>query len=186
MAYRTSSLPHDRGARRRLRLHALCWFGGAALMLLAAPAQADLVFRFHNTNDGSGEARKGVMQNVGIVWLRPGQAEIVRKGGYLDVNVPCVSGFTSCPPIIPRAMVANFEHLGTSSIQYCIWDISYVGGGGSYAVGGASYGVRFHVTKRYQRDGYQCDMGGQMEVPVPAGNVHSNGATLDFVVRKIQ
>lgn len=151
-------------------------FLGLALVLavLALPAKADLVFRFHN---GVDEARKGVMQNVGIVWLRPGQVEAVRaEGRWFRAGATCFAG---CPATLKTEYIANFEHLGTSSIQFCIWKVTYY-----IQENGTNWGTVYLTVKlEHQREGYTCQYGGQTTARW-APSATGEGATLDFSVRK--
>lgn len=148
--------------------------GVAAFMLCATltlPAQADLVFRFHN---GSKLQVKGVMQQVGIVWLKQGQVEtVVKKGTFLSRG-----GIGTSSQKLGGSWVANFEALDNSGVQYCVWDITsnkveYVD------VDKAQTTLK--VTLKTQAPGYKCIHGGQIGYALRG----DTGATIDFVVKSI-
>ena len=146
----------------------------AAAFLLCAmvglDAQADLVFRFHN---GSKIKTKGIMQNVGIVWLQPGQVEtVVKKGTFLNGG-----GWTVSSTKLGGSWVANFEALDNSGVQYCVWDI---GSTKASFVDNEKHQTTLSVKLRTQAPGFQCIHGGQIGY-VLLGDV---GATIDFVIKQ--
>ncbi len=148
----------------------------AGLAMLSTGAKADLVFRFHNL---SNVEAKGVMQNVGIVWLRRGQVEATRAKGDWSRERGC-DWYSPCPDVLKSEYTANFEHLSNAGFQYCVWKITRrVNRTDNLNLPGT---VDITPTLTHQQAGFTCNVSGQMT----AGwsyNSEGQGATLDFSVK---
>ncbi len=145
---------------------------------LASPAHADLVFRFHNL---SNIEAKGIMQNVGIVWLRRGQVEEVRAKG--DWSGSCMLFGSVCDTILSETYVANFQHLADNNMhQYCVWRIKRTLQ--LPAPNADSGSVRVTVELEQQDPGYVCSYSGQSWAPYNTGKLmQGKGITVDFSVK---
>ncbi len=151
----------------------------SALLLsatFATTAQADLVFRFHNL---SNVEAKGIMQNVGIVWLRRGQVETVKATG--DWSSGC-SG-SMCGSILKDSYVANFQHLANGNMhQYCVWRIKRTI---NHAPPGQIDGsVTLAIVLEHEDPAYVCNHSGQTSAGYNTGLFgQGNGMTHDFSVK---
>ncbi|HEY4136166.1 MAG TPA: hypothetical protein VGO34_13245 [Alphaproteobacteria bacterium] len=150
----------------------------AALAMLcisvAAPAKADYVAKMANQTN---IPAKGVMQNVGIVWLKPGQVEDVRAKGNWTVK-SCFAN--TCPPELRFPYTVNFENLENANIQYCVWVINRQISEGS----GAGWGqVTLSANLTYQAPGFKCQFGGQLTAPYHS-SAQGLGATMNFSVQR--
>ncbi len=173
---------HGRGNRTAGASHSplsawLLTLAATAAAGAAAPAHADLVFRFHNQ---SNVEAKGIMQNVGIVWLRRGQvAEVRAKGDWSKVGT-CVFGFeTACNTVLAAEYTANFEHLQNAGSQYCVWKVTHKI---NRPANPNDWGnVQIMPVLTHQAAGYKCDVGGQLTSEWNH-SAQGKGATLDFRV----
>ncbi len=155
--------------------HAAC-AGIAALLCgcLATPAQADLVFRFHNLSQVEA---KGVMQNIGIVWLRRQQVEEVRHKG--DWSGHCGPIQINCAKILNDNYTANFENLSNAGEQYCVWNIKRTI---HPPKNGALWGsVELTTRLTHEHANYKCTYGGQWTSGYNSDN-QGKGLTVDFSV----
>lgn len=152
----------------------LITLAAAVLSATFAPtAHADLVFRFHNLSQVEA---KGIMQNVGIVWLRRGQVETVNARG--DWSSGC-SG-SMCGAILKDTYVANFQHLADGNMhQYCVWRIKR---SINHAPKGQVDGsVTLTIELEHQDPAYVCNHSGQTSASYSTGLFNQgNGMTHDF------
>ncbi len=148
----------------------------------ASTAHADMVFRFHNL---SNVEAKGIMHNVGTVWLRRGQVEIVRHegswtqfGAWGEYCIPSVT----CKTLLHAEYIAIFRHLQDANTQeYCKWaikrDIVTTNKSPTYP-----NEVRLTVNLVGQSPGYSCGHSGQFVARHSTTHV-GEGLTLDFSVK---
>ena len=159
--------------------------GIAALLcvFLATPAQADLLFRFYNQTP---LPAKGIVQNLSVLWLKPGQNEVARAiGNWRQVGQCSILG---CPTVIRESYIANFEHLSDSRINFCTWKVEHhlqrenrleAGKRAGYAWGK----VTIVPTLTHQQPGYSCTVGGQYEA-VWETDLQGEGAEVYFFLKK--
>lgn len=139
----------------------------------ALPAHADLAFKMHNL---SKIEVKGVVQGERVLWMKRGQIEDIRvKGDWKNGNC-----WGPCPPVIKHEYTVNFENLNTPDVQYCVWKVSRTITGGDQ---GTAWGtVQLSYKLETQKDGFTCEVSGQMSAPYHVTS-RGQGATMNFILR---
>ena len=146
---------------RALKPIVLTLFLAACAAMPPSPAQAGLVLRFQNSTQLE---VKAIVQNVGVVWIKRGQSEVVRHTG--DWLAVCRTANCAHQTVEPfESFVAQIEHVQSNNMPFCTWNLRrtlHPPKPGSGSNGFVSIEPRLAQEAR----GYKCSTSGPATAPL--------------------